>query len=81
MRRNVLGRAVAAAAALASALAATRAQAHHAGEDETVLEALMDHAADNWLLLTGLAVLTTGAVVWRRARRPKLTNEGEGNVP
>ena len=41
--------------------------AHHAS-DETIVEALLDHAVDNWPITLAVAILLAGLTVWRWRR-------------
>lgn len=56
--------------ALLSLLASTPAFAHHA-EDEGLLEALLDHVADNWVVTLGVAVALAAAWLALRRLRPR----------
>lgn len=44
------------------------AHAHHAGETETLWEAIADHVADNWAAATliGVVLAAFGVIAWRR---------------
>lgn len=48
--------------------AAGAAHAHHAGETETLWEAIADHVADNWAaaVLVGVVLIAFGVMAWRR---------------
>ena len=48
--------------------AAGAAYAHHAGETETLWEAIADHVADHWVaaVLTGIVLAAFGVMAWRR---------------
>lgn len=61
-------RLVPAIAVLAAGL--SPAFAHHAS-DETILEALVDHAMDNWAVTLGVAVALVAAGLWLRSRRKR----------
>lgn len=49
-------------------VSAQAVHAHHAGETETLWEAIADHVADNWAaaVLIGVVLVVFGVMAWRR---------------